>query len=109
MDTLFILAVVFLIGCFIFRKRLAEMLSERKEKKGNAAALPVSLPEDKRTSDCKVMVFHAEDYENAKDMENAMESRLDTCIAGLIRRGYEPEVELHLNNWGCVYLIKYKV
>lgn len=109
MDLLFIAAVMFLLGCFIFRKKLAEMFAERKDRKNGTLKSP-ALPayqEKAEITDYKILAFNARDYQTTKDLENMMETRLEQCLAGLARQGHKAEVEFHSTGFVLVYLIKY--
>lgn len=107
MDTLFILALLFLIGCFIFRKRLAVIFTGHKDKKGKISALPEMPVKDTKNLACKILLFRAGDYDSAKDMENVMDVRLEQCLSGLARQGIMPEVQLYADGLIFIYLVRY--
>ena len=104
MDTLFMLACMFLIGCFLFRKKLGILLHSRKK--------PQELPmkqealERPEVVTYKVLAFNARDHKDTKEMEDAMELRLEKCLTGLSRQGSRYEVEFHASGYVVVYLVK---
>lgn len=109
MDILFVTAVMFLLACFIFRKKLAELFMEHKSHKKElltAPALP-AYADKAETVVYKVLAFNARDYQTTKDLENMMELRLEQCITGLARQGHAAEVEFHATGFVLVYLVKY--
>ncbi len=103
MDYLFLLSVVFLLFCFIFRKRIAEKFAVRSRKK--EAELPEAVKPE--TAVYKVLAFNAKDFGSTKELENMMELRLEQCLAGLSRQGRRAEVEFHSTGFVLVYLVKY--
>lgn len=105
MDTLFVLSCMFLVGCFIFRKKLGMLLHGRKR----VQELPMGedVPGKGKTETYKVLVFNARDYKDTKELENAMELRLEQCLAGLARQGSRYEVSFHGAGYEMVYLVKY--
>lgn len=107
MDTIFILALMFLIGCFIFRKKLSVFMTDRRERKWNTSSLPMHPAEDRKTTAYTVLAYNAKDYESTRDLENTMEVRLEHCLAGLAKQGHKAEVELHATGFVIVYLVKY--
>lgn len=54
----------------------------------------------------KVLAFNARDHHDTKELENAMELRLEKCLAGLARQGSRFEVEFHATGYVLVYLVK---
>lgn len=105
MDYLFLLAVLFLIGCFIFRKRLGIYLHSRKK-----ASQELPMTEERKRPvvvTYKVLAYNARDYKDTKELENSMELRLEQCLAGLSRQGSSYEVQFHATGFVLVYLIKY--
>lgn len=104
MDTLFLLACMFLIGCFIFRKKLGILLHSRK--KPQELPMQQEVLERPEIVTYKVLAFNAKDHHDTKEMENAMELRLEQCLAGLARQGSRFEVEFHANGFVVVYLVK---
>lgn len=105
MDVLFLIAVVFLIGCFIFRKRLGIYFHSRK---GTPRELPMAQEEEKPVvMTYKVLAYNARDYKDTKELENAMELRLEQCLAGLTRQGNKYEVSFHATGFILVYLVKF--
>lgn len=105
MDLLFLLALVFLCGCFIFRKRIGVYLHSRKK----TQELPVAQEEKTRpvVVTYKVLAYNARDYKDTKELENAMELRLEQCLAGLSRQGSTYEVAFYATGFVMVYLVKY--
>lgn len=63
-------------------------------------------PERPEVVTYKVLAFNAKDHKDTKEMENAMELRLEQCLAGLTRQGSRYEVEFHANGFVVVYLVK---
>lgn len=104
MDLIFLLAVLFIIGCFIWRKKLAVFFHTKKQ---TAKELPMQPEERPAVVTYKVLAFNARDYGNTKDMENAMELRLEQCLAGLARQGVTHEVSFHATGYVTVFLVKY--
>lgn len=104
MDTLFLLACMFLIGCFIFRKKLGILLHSRK--KPQELPMQQEAPERPEIVSYKVLAFNARDYKDTKEMGNAMELCLEKCLTGLTRQGSRYEVEFHATGYVLVYLIK---
>lgn len=104
MDILFLLACMFLTGCFIFRKKLGIFLHSRKK--------PQELPMKQEAPDCakivtyKVLAFNSRDHKDTKELESMMELRLEQCLAGLTRQGSHYEVEFHSTGYVMVYLVK---
>lgn len=103
MNTLFIIAMLFLISCFVFRKKLITLLHKDPVQK---------TPEIESTKTgkafCyKILAFNAKDYETTKQLEDTMELRLTKCIDGMSRRGEEPEVSFFANGFVSIFLIKY--
>lgn len=103
MDLIFLLAVLFIIGCFIWRKKLGVFFHTKKQPK----ELPMKAEERPQVVTYKVLAFNARDYGNTKEMENAMELRLEQCLAGLARQGVTPEVSFHATGYVTVFLVKY--
>lgn len=103
MDMLFILSLIFLLFCFIFRKRLAERLAVRHRKDQNV------LPEHPRaeTAAYKILAYNAKDFSDTKELEDMMELRLEQCLAGLSRQGHSAEVEFHSTGFVLVFLVRY--
>lgn len=104
MDTLFLLACMFLIGCFIFRKKLGILLHSRKKPQ----ELPMKQEDLERPEilSYKILAFNARDYKDTKEMENAMELRLEKCLAGLTRQHSRFEVEFHATGYVVAFLVK---
>ncbi len=107
MDTLFILALVFLIGCFIFRKKLSVFMTTRREKKRGTPDTLQLPAADRGICVYKILAFNAKDYSSTEDLENMMETRLERCLAGLAKQGHRAEVEFHSTGFVLVYLVKY--
>ena len=55
----------------------------------------------------KVLAYNARDYGNTKDLENAMELRLEQCLAGLAKQRVTYDVSFYATGYVMVYLIKY--
>lgn len=55
----------------------------------------------------KVLAYNARDFSNTKDLENAMELRLEQCLAGLAKQGVSYEVIFHATGYVMIYLVKY--
>ena len=104
MDTLFLLACMFLIGCFIFRKRIGILLHSKK--KPQELPMKQEAPERPEIVTYKVLAFNARDHKDTKEMENAMELRLEQCLSGLTRQHSRYEVEFHATGYVVVYLVK---
>lgn len=102
MKTLFILSLFVVIVCYFNRKKLAVKLSKRK----NESTPVVEDITDKTASYC-VLAYNAKDFNSTKDLENAMETRLERCITGLAKQGHKAEVEFHSTGFVLVYLVKY--
>lgn len=109
MDTLFILGLVFLIFCFIFRKRLTVFLTDHRDRNKNAPAHALIPAQETQPWAYSVLAYNAKDYDSTKDLENMMETRLERCLTGLLKQGYETEVELHSTGFVIVYLVKYRI
>lgn len=104
MDLLFLLAVLFIIGCFIWRKKLGIFFHNKKER---PQELPMKQEERPQIVTYKVLAYNARDFGNTKDLENAMELRLEQCLAGLSKQGVSYEVDFHATGYVMVYLVKY--
>lgn len=104
MDLIFLLAVIFLIGCFIFRKKLGILFHNRK---GMEKEIPMKQEECPRVVTYKVLAYNARDYGSTKDLESAMELRLEQCLAGLARQGVRYEVAFYATGYVLVYLVKF--
>lgn len=104
MDTLFLLACMFLIGCFLFRKKLGILLHSRKK--------PQELPMKQEALErpeivtYKVLAFNARDHKDTKAFEDAIELRLEKCMTGLSRQGSRYEVEFYAIGYVLVCLVK---
>lgn len=105
MDYIFLLSVLFLIGCFIFRKKLWLFFQSRKKTDGQQVALERS--ERPTIVTHKILAFNSRDYKDTKELENVMELRLEQCLSGLTRQGSRYEVELHSTGYVIIYLIRY--
>lgn len=105
MDLIFLLAVVFLIGCFIFRKKLGIFFHSKKR----VQELPMSQERTERPTIAtyKILAFNSRDYKDTKELENMMELRLEQCLAGLSRQESRYEVELNSTGYVIIYLIRY--
>lgn len=104
MDLIFLLAVLFLIGCFIFRKKIGILFHNRK---GMPQELPMKQEQRPMIVTYKVLAYNARDFSNTKDLENAMELRLEQCLAGLSKQGVSYEVAFYATGYVMVYLVKY--
>lgn len=109
MDTLFILGLVFLIFCFVFRKRLAVFLTDHRDRNKNVPAHELIPAQETQPWAYRVLAFNPKDYDSTKDLENMMETRLERFLTGLEKQGYKTEVELHATGYVIVYLVKYKI
>ena len=103
MDYLFLLSVMFLLFCFIFRKRLAEKFTLRPRKKQQELPEPVKA----EAVVYKILAFNAKDFGSTKELENMMELRLEQCLSGLSRQGRRADVEFHSTGFVLVYLVRY--
>lgn len=106
MDIIFLIAVIFLIICYINRKKLAVKFGRKKAEIPDDLAI---LPEKKQLDvvEYKVLAYNAKDYVTTQDLENMMELRLEQALAGLAKQGVKYEVEFHSTGFVLVYLIKY--
>lgn len=104
MDLLFLLAVLFIAGCFVFRKKLGIFFHGRKEA---VQELPVQQEERPVVVTYKVLAYNAKDFKDTNELENMMELRLEKCLSGLARQGVKYEVEFHATGFVMVYLVKY--
>lgn len=104
MDLIFLLAVLFIIGCFIWRKKLAVFFHTKKQP---SKELPMQPEERPVVVTYKVLAYNARDYGNTKDLENAMELRLEQCLAGLAKQRVTYDVSFYATGYVMVYLIKY--
>lgn len=105
MDFIFILAVLFIIGCFIWRKKLFVFLHTKKSRPGE-----LQMQEEIKRPvvvTYKVLAFNARDYKDTKELESMMELRLEQCLSGLARQGVTYEVAFHATGFVMVYLVKY--
>lgn len=109
MDTLFILGLVFLIFCFVFRKKLAVFLTDHRGRNKSVPGQALLPAEEIQNWAYCVLAYNAKDYDSTKDLENMMETRLERCLTGLVKQGYKTEVELHSTGFVIVYLVKYKI
>lgn len=104
MDLIFLLAVLFIIGCFIWRKKLAVFFHTKKQP---SKELPMQPEERPVVVTYKVLAYNARDYGNTKDLEDAMELRLEQCLAGLAKQRVTYDVSFYATGYVMVYLIKY--
>ncbi|MCX4341218.1 MAG: hypothetical protein OSJ72_20950 [Lachnospiraceae bacterium] len=104
MDLIFLLAVLFIIGCFIWRKKLAVFFHTKKQP---SKELPMQPEERPVVVTYKVLAYNARDYGNTKDLENAMELRLEQCLAGLAKQRVTYDVSFYATGYVMVYLVKY--
>lgn len=109
MDIVFIIALLFLLGCIVFRKKLTELFADRKEQKKRTAdnSAFTAYPEKSKITDYTILAFNARDYATTKDLEDMMETRLQRCLAGLAKEGVEADVEFYSTGFVLVYLIRY--
>ncbi len=106
MDLLFLLAVLFLIGCFIFRKKLGIFFHSKKQATQELPMVQERL-ERPTVVTHKILAFNSRDYKDTKELENMMELRLEQCLTGLSRQGSRYEVVLHSTGYVIIYLIRY--
>ena len=104
MDLIFLLAVLFITGCFIWRKKLGIFLHSRKQ---TPQELPLQQKESPEVVTYKVLAYNARDYKDTKELESMMELRLEQCLSGLSKQGVRYEVEFHATGFVMVYLVKY--
>ncbi len=104
MDLLFLIALLFIIGCFIFRKKLAVYFHDKKQPKGE---LPMKQEERPEVVTYKVLAYNARDFKDTQELENMMELRLEKCLSGLAKQGVRYEVEFHATGFVMVYLVRY--
>lgn len=102
MHTLFILSLIVIIIFYFNRKKLVVLFTKNKHE----AATVIEDNSYKTASYC-VLAYNAKDFESTKDLENAMEIRLERCITGLAKQGHKAEVEFHSTGFVLVYLVKY--
>lgn len=55
----------------------------------------------------KVMAYNVKDFGSTKDMENAMELRLEQCLTGLSKQGVNYEVAFYSAGYLMVCIIKH--
>lgn len=106
MDALFMAALLFTGACFLFRRRLGTALHAAR-KAGPKSALPLS--EGRQAPEppiYRILAFNARDYGSAKELEDAMELRLEKCLAGIARQGKGCEVEFHSTGFVLAFLIR---
>lgn len=107
MEALFILALLFIVICFVARRKLGIFMTDKSSRKGkNSGAMELL---QKETAAYKILAFNAKDYDTTKDLENMMELRLEQCLAGLSRQSHDVNVELHAEGFVLVYLVKYSI
>lgn len=104
MDLLFLVAVLFIIGCFIWRKKLAVFFHDKKQPKQE---LPMQAEEQPKVVAYKILAYNARDFKDTGELENMMELRLEKCLSGLAKQGVRYEVEFHATGFVMVYLVKY--
>lgn len=105
MDIIFLIAAIFLIICYINRKKLVVMFGRKKQP---SPELPITEKQlHPEVIEYKVLAYNAKDYVTTKDLESNMELRLEQALAGLARQGVRYEVEFHSTGFVLVYLIKY--
>lgn len=104
MDLIFLIAVLFIIGCFIWRKKLAVFFHTKKQP---SKELPMQPEERPVVVTYKVLAYNARDYGNTKDLEDAMELRLEQCLAGLAKQRVTYDVSFYATGYVMVYLVKY--
>lgn len=104
MDLIFLLAILFIIGCFIWRKKLGIFFHSKKQM---PQELPMKQDERPEVVTYKVLAYNARDYKDTKSLEDAMELRLEKCLTGLDRQGTRYEVEFHATGFIMVYLVKF--
>ncbi len=105
MDTLFLLACMFLLGCFIFRKKLVLLLHSRK--KTQELSMKQEVLERPKIVTYKMFAYNARDYGSTKDLEDAMELRLEKCLTGLDKQGAMHEVSFYTMGYVLVCIVKY--
>lgn len=104
MDLVYLVAILFIIGCFIWRKKLAVFFHTKRQP---VQELPMKLEERPEVVTYKVLAYNARDYSDTKSLENAMELRLEQCLAGLAKQRVTYEVRFYATGYVMVYLIKY--
>lgn len=102
MHTLFILSLIIIIIFYFNRKKIAILFAKNKHE----VADEFEENAYKTASYC-VLAYNAKDFDSTKDLENAMETRLERCITGLAKQGHKAEVEFHSTGFVLVYLVKY--
>lgn len=55
----------------------------------------------------KMMVYNARDFGSTKDMENAMEMRLEQCLTGLSKQGVDYDVAFYAAGYVLVCIVKH--
>lgn len=55
----------------------------------------------------KVLAYNARDFGSTKELEEAMEMRLEKCLTGLAKQGVRHEVAFYATGYVMVYLVKY--
>lgn len=103
MDLIFLLAVLFIIGCFIWRKKLGIFFHSKKQAP-QELPMRIEVPE---VVSYKILAYNSRDYKDTKDLENAMEVRLEKCLTGLARQGVRYDVEFYSTGFVLVYLVKF--
>lgn len=68
--------------------------------------LPMKQEERPKIETYKVLAYNARDYSSTRDLENAMELRLEQCLAGLAKQGVSSEVKFYATGYVMVYLVK---
>lgn len=103
MDMLFLIAILIILGCWMFRKQLGVFMRNKKQPAGE---LPM-VQEKPLTASYRVLAYNARDYKDTKELENMMELRLEQCLSGLAKQGSQFEVEFHAQGFVMVYLVKF--
>lgn len=104
MDLLFLIAILFIVGCFIWRKKLAVFFHDKKK---SQKELPIKQDERPEVFTYKVLAYNARDFKDTKELESMMELRLEKCLSGLAKQGVRYEVEFYATGFVMVYLVKY--
>lgn len=55
----------------------------------------------------RIFAYNAKDYPSTKDLENAMELRLEQCVAGLAKQGHKAEVNIYSGGFVIICLVRY--
>ncbi|MCM1264337.1 MAG: hypothetical protein NC313_16625 [Butyrivibrio sp.] len=108
MNTLFIISLIVIFIIYLNRRKISVLMTkDRTGRSGNQTGQKEPENESCKSTFYKILAYNAKDFETTKDLEDAMDLRLERCISGLAKQGHHAEVEVYSGGFVIVYLVKY--